>query len=278
MSFTQSADMEPFRGAAALILEAWDQQRPLPLFTERDRTFDLAASYRIAADVRQLREARGERVIGRKIGFTNTTIWAEYNVAAPIWGYVYDTSLHWLSDVSDPVALSSFVEPRIEPEVVFRLVRAPTPGMDDRQLLACIEWAALGFEIVQSLFRGWRFRAPDTVSAFGLHGALFVGEPVLIGPDAQDEWFEALRCFEIQLRSSGTIVETGYARNVLHHGPLSALRHFVEVLERDPDNPTIAAGEIVTTGTLTNAYPIGAGEQWRTGVSGLPLTDIEISF
>lgn len=278
MSSAQSADIESFKGAAALILEAWDQQRSIPLFTERSRTFDLAASYRIAAEVRQLREARGERVIGRKIGFTNTTIWAEYNVAAPIWGYVYDTSLHWLSDVSNPVALSSFVEPRIEPEVVFHLARAPTPGMNDQQLLACVEWVALGFEIVQSLYRGWRFRAPDTVAAFGLHGALFVGEPIIIGPDAQGEWFEALRRFEIQLRRPGTIVETGYARNVLRHGPLAALRQFVEVLERDPDHPAIAAGEIVTTGTLTNAYPIGAGEQWRTVVTGLPLADIQISF
>ncbi len=32
---------------------------------------------------------RGERPIGRKIGFTNRNIWAEYGVYAPIWGDVY---------------------------------------------------------------------------------------------------------------------------------------------------------------------------------------------
>ena len=40
------------------------------------------------------REARGERPIGRKIGFTNRTIWAEYGVYAPMWGHVYDRTVH----------------------------------------------------------------------------------------------------------------------------------------------------------------------------------------
>jgi 2-oxo-3-hexenedioate decarboxylase len=32
-------------------------------------------------------------VIGRKIGFTNRTIWAKYAVYAPIWGFVFDTTV-----------------------------------------------------------------------------------------------------------------------------------------------------------------------------------------
>ncbi|WP_342167204.1 hydratase [Methylobacterium sp. SD21] len=278
MSLAQFDASRPIESRAALILEAWDRQLSVQSFTEQDRSFSLDDAYRIADEVRQLREARGERVVGRKIGFTNTTIWTEYNVAAPIWGYVYDTSLHWLSEALTPIALSAFVEPRIEPEIVFRLARAPVPGMDERELLTCVEWAALGFEIVQSHFRGWRFHAPNTVAAFGLHGALFVGEPITVTPGTEDEWFAALRRFEIQLRRHGTVVETGHARNVLHNGPLAALRHLVEGLAMDPKSPAIATGEVVTTGTLTNAYPIGAGEQWHTMVAGLPLADIQISF
>ena len=40
--------------------------------------------------MRDARLARGERVLGRKIGFTNRTIWAEFGVDAPMWGYLYD--------------------------------------------------------------------------------------------------------------------------------------------------------------------------------------------
>jgi 2-oxo-3-hexenedioate decarboxylase len=46
--------------------------------------------------------------------------------------------------------------------------------MDETVLLACIDWVGHGFEIVQSIFPGWKFSVPDAVAAFGLHGALLI--------------------------------------------------------------------------------------------------------
>ena len=54
--------------------------------SDRDPGFDPAKAYCLTAAVRRLREARGERVVERKIGFTNRLIWPEYGVHAPIWG------------------------------------------------------------------------------------------------------------------------------------------------------------------------------------------------
>ena len=68
--------------------------RQIAPFTSRRPDFGLEDAYRVAAAVRERREARGERPVGRKIGFTNRTIWAEYNVHAPIWGYAYDRTIH----------------------------------------------------------------------------------------------------------------------------------------------------------------------------------------
>jgi 2-oxo-3-hexenedioate decarboxylase len=278
MSLAPPQTVEPVASAAAKILAASDRQRPIAPFTERDEAFSLGDAYRVTAEIRRLRESRGERAVGRKIGFTNTTIWDAYNVAAPIWGYVYDTTLHRLAVLPGSASLAPFVEPRIEPEIVFGLARAPEPGMDERALLACLAWVAPGFEVVQSLFPGWRFRAPDTVAAFGLHGALFLGEPAAVTPDNEAAWLEALGRFEIQLRREGAVVETGRAANVLRGGPLAALRHLVEVLADDPGSPALAAGEVVTTGTLTDAYPIRAGETWDIRIAGLPLADICLAF
>ena len=73
-----------------------------------------------------------------------------------------------------------FVQPRIEPEVVFK-IKAPVPLTDDPEaVLACVEWMAPGFEIVQSHFPDWKFAAADCTAAFGLHGALVVGAPVAV--------------------------------------------------------------------------------------------------
>jgi len=263
------------RAIATEVLAAYDARRQIVSLAERHPGFDLDAAYRVTAAVRRLRQARGERPVGRKIGFTNRTIWAEYGVFAPIWGDMYDTTVRDLTDA--PFDLAAVVEPRIEPEIAFGLARAPEPGMDEAALLGCVDWVAHGFEIVQSLFPGWRFAAADTVAAFGLHGAYFVGPRRRIVAADHGAWLSALARFEIALERDGVPVDRGKAANVLD-GPLSALRHLVALLAQDRLNPPLAAGEIVTTGTLTRAFPVAAAETWRTMISGLPLEGITLRF
>lgn len=80
----------------------------------------------------------------------------------------------------------------------------------------------------------------------------------------------------VRPRSSG--LRYGPSRRPCRSGPLATLRHLVEVLADDSDSPALAAGEVVTTGTLTEAYPIRAGETWDTRIAGLLLADIRLAF
>ena len=142
-----------------------------------------------------LRVAKGYRPIGRKIGFTNRRMWDEYGVHAPIWGYVYDRTVH---DLAAPLSLAAFAEPKIEPEIMLGLANAPSPGMDDAALLSCVAWVAHGYEIVQSIYPGWKFAPPDAVIVDGHHGALLIGPRHEIGANAA-EWLPALTKFKIEL-------------------------------------------------------------------------------
>jgi 2-oxo-3-hexenedioate decarboxylase len=56
------------------------------------------------------------------------------------------------------------------------------------------------------------------------------------------------------------------------------LRHLADTLAQDPLNAPLAAGEIVTTGTLTRAFPIAAGDEWTTQLKGIPLEGARIRF
>jgi len=251
--------------------------RQVQPFSERHPGFDLEAAYRVTGMVRQLREARGERAVGRKIGFSNRSIWAEYRVHAPIWGYLYDrTVLDLDRSGARGFSLAGLPEPKIEPEIVFHLRDRPEPGMDELHLLGCIDWMAHGFEIVQSVFPGWRFAAADTVAACGLHAALLLGPRVMLPPDA-GRIGDALSRFGARLERDGALVAEGHAANVLG-SPLAALQHLVELLARDPVNPPLAAGEIVTTGTVTAAMPISAGQAWASRLDGMELADIALRF
>jgi 2-keto-4-pentenoate hydratase len=249
--------------------------RQISPFSSRPGGLAIDDAYRVTPLVKQLYEASGSNALGRKIGFTNRTIWAQYGVYAPIWGYVFERTVYDLAGV-ETLPLRKFAEPLIEPEIVFGLSAAPSAKMDETELLFCIEWVALGFEIVQSIFPGWKFSAADTIAANGLHGALLIGRRHPFAPHAA-EWQRTLSVFEIDLSCDGQLVDRGQAGNVLD-GPLWALRHLVQLLADDPLNPPLAAGEIVSTGTLTKAMPIVPGQVWTATPSGIALDEIQVGF
>ena len=248
--------------------------RQIQPFSARDPAFDLAQAYEVSADILAMRIARGEIPVGRKIGFTNTGIWQLYGVSGPMWSHVFDTTLHDLAAIGEGFALAGLAEPRIEPEIVLHLARAPRAGMDEDELLHCVDWVAHGFEIVHSCFPGWRFAIADTAAAYGLHGALLLGPRHAIAQD-RAAWHAALRTFTLALYRDGRPVAEGHARNVLG-GPLSALRFLVAEIARTRPGDALRAGEIVTTGTLTDAQPIGPGETWSTTLSGIDIGGLHI--
>ncbi len=163
--------------------------------------------------------------------------------------------------------LAHLCQPRIEPEVVFKLATSPEP--DD--VLASVEWVAAGFEIVHCPFAGWRFTAADCTAAFGLHGALLVGEPVAI--ERLD--VSQLPEFALTLRRGGDEIERGTGANVLG-SPALALRHLVEIA-RERGTP-VGAGEVITTGTLTNAWEVNPGETWSSDYGTLGVPGLTITF
>ena len=120
----RSADGNGFatRFAEDFALAAADAGKSVKPITAARKEFSLADAYDVSARIAQRRQKRGEAPVGWKIGFTNRTIWDEYGVYAPIWGYVYDRTMH---DLAVPLSLKPYAEPKIEPEIMFRLGAAP---------------------------------------------------------------------------------------------------------------------------------------------------------
>lgn len=260
---------------ARAVLEAWVEGGRLIPFTTREPGFDLETAYHVAAEVTRMRAAAGARRVGWKIGFTNRTIWDEYGVHAPIWGPMWSTTVIEVDPGRGPLPLpvSQLAEPRIEPEIVVRFGRAPEPGMDEAALFSCLDGLGHGFEVVQSLYPDWRFQAADTVAAFALHGLYRHGG--LRAPRPED--FAALSDFSITLLRGDTVIDVGHGSNVLG-GPLTALRHMLDRLPSDPHGAWPAAGDIVTTGTVTRAFPVVAGEVWSSEVRGLAVPGLSVAI
>jgi 2-oxo-3-hexenedioate decarboxylase len=244
-------------------------------FTTRLPGFDLRAAYEVADLVHRARLAEGAKPVGRKIGFTNPAMWDRFGVREPIWAYVYDTTVVQLQGTRTTCRLGRFVEPKIEPEIVLHFHSTPSLGADPDGVLSAIDWVAHGFEIVQSHFPGWKFEAPDTVADWALHGTLIVGPPQPVARLGGD-LVAALETFSLALSCDGREVETGRGSNVLG-SPLAAITYLASLLGQT-DHAPLHAGELVTTGTITTARSVRAGETWQSEVKGIALPGLTVEF
>ena len=259
------------------ILNHWDSGRLWPEVPSAEAGFDVAAAYRGALQVRALRIARGETPVGYKIGFTNRTIWPRYNVFAPIWGPVWNSTLT-LCDGSGSLSLAGTCQPRIEPETVFGIKSTPVPNASLEDLFDAIAWVAPGFEIVDAHLPGWKFAAPDAVLDGSLHARLLVGRKTPVHTLAANagQLHAVLAAATVTLRRADTAIDRGTGANVLD-SPLNALHHFLTELRQCPGAPDLAPGDVITTGTWTDAWPVAPGQAWSAEFSR-PWSNLQVEF
>lgn len=262
-----------------LLLHA-DEGRLWPDDADPTGMADVAEAYRHALAVRALRIARGEQPMGYKIGFTNRAIWQRYQVFAPIWGPVWAHTVQHC-DGTGRIALARLCQPRIEPELVFGIAATPPADASLDELTASLAWVAPGFEIVQSHRPDWKFTAAETIADSALHARLLIGRPMPIaelGNDAQ-ALDRCLAASGLTLELDGQVVDRGQGSQVLD-SPLRALHHFLGELRHCPGAPDLRPGEVVTTGTWTDAWPVQAGQAWRATFSGpaAKLGSIAVGF
>lgn len=255
------------------LLDTWDRAACVSLPSARPGGLSLAQAFDVADRLRGLRIARGERQAGWKIGFTNRSIWARYGVYAPIWGPVWSSTVSLLEGAEAELSLAGLCQPRLEPEIVFAFASAPRSGMSLQELQACLAWVAHGFEVVHTHCEDWRFQAADCVADFALHGRLIIGPRVPVaGWSTLTQDLAALR---LTLGCDGVERDRGTGAVVLD-GPLQALRTWLDAMPQHSPSWQVQPGDVVTTGTLTDAWPLAAGQQWQTSLSEPRLSALSL--
>lgn len=258
------------------IKHAQDHATQLRPFGSRVEGFDEDAAYAIADLIRRERIEAGATPVGRKIGFSNPAMWLAYGVRAPIWGYMYDATVEFASGATARCDLRPFVDPKLEPEVVLHFHSAPARTGGLAGILDAIDWIAHGFEVVQSHYPDWKFCAADTIADGGLHARLLIGEPQPI--DRLDvDLARRLERFSLSLFTQDERRDHGTGANVLG-SPLLAVAHLMEVLAKQPRFEPIRAGDLITTGTITAAHAVSAGQRWRTEIEGIGLPGFTVEF
>jgi 2-oxo-3-hexenedioate decarboxylase len=238
--------------------------------SERDSSFDIAAAYAVEAEFSRLRLRSGRAPVGRKVGYANKAMWRVLKLDTLVWAHMYDDTIQFAdTDNTATLSMTNYGSRKIEPEIVFKL-KSPIlkAGLDAASILAAVDWMAIGFEIIDCPYPGWQFKPVDFVAAYGLHKALVIGERIPVAAEAIPGLVNQLAGFKVRLLKNGDLIDEGSGKNSLKSPALC----LAELAGATP----LAAGELVSTGTLTAAQYLAAGEVWQVEVEDLPTPPLTL--
>jgi 2-oxo-3-hexenedioate decarboxylase len=244
----------------------------------------LDQAYAVEAELARRRHAAGHPTAGRKVGFASKALWRVMGLSTVAWASLYDDTVHHAGTNDTSISIGRMFSPKIEPEIMMRLkaplgagVAEPAAALEavDRGALDAVEWIALGFEVIDCPFPGWKFQPVDFVAAYGFHAALIVGTPIRIEAGMIPSLTEALSRFTVRLLRNGEPAEEGSGRNVLR-SPALCLAELASAAASQPGAAPLSAGEVISTGTLTTSRFIAPGETWTADVEGLDLPPLTV--
>jgi 2-keto-4-pentenoate hydratase len=260
------------------LLSAYERGDAVAVLPSSRRGFNLNTSYAVEHALKQLRQARGHKSVGRKVGYANKAMWRMLKLETLVWAHMYDDTVHYSTGNSATLTLAHPRSLKIEPEIVFSLkqpIAETNDNLDAATALASTVWMAVGFEIIDCPFPQWQFQPPDFVASFGLHTALVIGERVPVRPDSIAALADELARFKVRVLKNGEFVEEGSGRNCLRSPALCLAELGAAIRRRSPTEP-LSAGEVVSSGTLTAGHPADRGDLWTVEVEGLELPPLAL--
>ena len=227
---------------AAELLACEAERRDREPFTDEWPELDVDTGYRIQDANLAKRLARGEKLVGVKLGLTSEAKQKRMGVYAPFVAWLTDDMI---LNEGDPVPQAKLIHPRIEPEIIFVMKdRLAGPGVTRESAMAAVETISAGAEVIDSRYKNFRFRAGDVIADNASSGAWATGS-VVVKPEDIDLLNE-----KVEVYVDGKLEHTGTGADVQGH-PGEALALAANDLARR--GLAIEAGQIVLTGGITDA-------------------------
>jgi len=251
---------------AAVLHGAESNRRPVEPLTNRFPELTVPEAYRIQQANVERRLARGEHVVGHKIGLTARAMQELFGVNEPDYGHLLDTMLH---DERVPLDLSALIDPQIEIEPAFVLgsrLQGPNVGIAD--VLAATEYVCVCFEVIDSRIIDWRVRLQDTVADNGSSAR------VVLGALKADPNTLELDNLETELELDGVVRETGNTSAILGH-PANGIAWLANRISEF--GLTLDAGHVVLPGTCTRCVRIGGHARVAGRIEGLGEVTLQLA-
>lgn len=255
---------------AALLDQAERDRQQMRQSSETYPDMTIEDAYRVQAAWRELKVARGERLVGHKIGLTSRAMQMTMNISTPDSGFLTDKMVF---DAGASVVAADFCDPKIEVELAFVLSQdLAGADLSVEDVLDATEYVVPAVELIAARsFRtdpttGRTRTIVDTIADNAADAGIITGGR-RIGPREVDlRWVGALAY------RNGVIEETGVAAGVLDHparGIVWLARRYAE------QGLTLEAGQIVLAGSFTRPIAIKAGDNFRFDYGALGQFEVD---
>ncbi|MEM9565836.1 MAG: fumarylacetoacetate hydrolase family protein [Actinomycetota bacterium] len=253
---------EQVEAEAALLDEAERTVTPIRQTTSVHAEATIDDAYRIQAAWLGRQLARGEKLVGHKIGLTSRAMQAAMQIDTPDSGFLTESMVF---EPDSTLAADRFCDPKLEVELAFVLATdlAADPdrpdGLSIDDVLDATERVVPAIELIDA--RSWR-RDPDTgrartvvdtVADNAADAGIVCGREA-VGPREVDlRWIGAVGS------RNGTVEETGLAAGVLGHpaeGIVWLARRYAE------QGLTLEAGQTVLAGSFTRPIDVRPGDEF----------------
>ncbi|HEX5540622.1 MAG TPA: 4-oxalocrotonate decarboxylase [Micromonospora sp.] len=213
---------------------------------------DADTAYAVQTALVERRRARGERIVGLKMGLTSRAKMAQMGVDEVIWGRITDAMR---VEDGGTVDTGAYIHPRVEPEVAFLLDGAPAPGDD---FATSVRAVAPALELIDSRYANFRFSLPDVIADNTSAASFVIGnwQPVPAG----------LENLGVLLEVDGRVMETGSTAAILGD-PRRAFDQAVRLAARH--GVRMQEGWVLLAGAATAAVPLRPGSHVRVVVEKL---------
>jgi len=248
---------------AKMLDRAATERKEVLMFAD-DENIDLKTAYSIQDLSILLRETRGDKPIGWKMGLTSRAKMAQMGVDSPICGVLTETMR--LAD-HGKLKFAQFIHPKVEPEIAFHIGTDIPYDVSEEDVLKYVSRVCCGLEIIDSRFKDFKFTLKDVI-ADNCSSSAFVLSAETFAPNEAD-----LANLGMVLEINGEPVQAGSSAAILDH-PRSSLYECVQMLAKR--GKKIRAGEIVLAGASTAAVLLKAGDHVHVRVQDLGSATFQV--
>lgn len=226
---------------------------------------DWEDAYDIQWEIRRRKEARGNRIVGLKMGLTSYAKMAQMGVETPIYAFLAD---YFSVPDGGSIETSKLVHPKVEAEIaVITDKELSGPGCTVAHVLDAISSVVPAVEIIDSRYENFNFDLKSVIADNASSSRFVTGGNVKRVTDVD------MKTLGVVMEKNGQIVELGAGAAVLGHPAASVAMLANMLAERDE---VIPAGTFIMTGGITAAVAVEAGD--HVSVRYQDLGSISVSF